>query len=285
LIDIDPLVIETLNGIDGLANASSNLSTIAASGGGGDDGPVTYIRINQQSALSYTAELETENTIGVTQQAIAAVEALDLPAGIAVSEGFESQVQTDGFNSLFSAMAIAIAIVILILMITFNSLIHWFTLILSIIVAPVGAAIALTLTDEVLGISALIGLLMLIGLVVTNAIVLIDRVQSNRRERGMNIHDALIEAGGRRLRPILMTTLATIIALIPLSVGLSDGAIIAAQLGIVVIGGVTSSMLLTLLVVPVAYRIFDPLHQWIAQRVHLPGNGLRTTAEQGSSAD
>lgn len=266
LATLDATIIEALNSIDGLANASSNLSTITASGGGGD-GPITYIRVNQQSALSYTAELETENTIGVTQQAIAAVQALDLPAGISVSEGFESQVQTEGFTSLFSAMAIAIVIVIAILIVAFNSLVHWFTLILSVIVAPVGAAIALTLTNEVLGISALIGLLMLIGLVVTNAIVLIDRVQSNRRERAMDIHDALMEAGARRLRPIIMTTLATIIALIPLSVGLSDGAIIAAQLGIVVIGGVTSSMLLTLIVVPVAYRILDPLHQWVAARV------------------
>jgi multidrug efflux pump subunit AcrB len=128
-------------------------------------------------------------------------------------------------------------------------------------VAPVGAAVALTLTDRVLGISALIGLLMLLGLVVTNAVVLIDRVRSNRTERGMNVYDALIEAGGRRLRPILMTSLATIIALIPLAIGLSDGAIIASELGTVVIGGVFSSTLLTLIVVPVMYSLLHPLHQ------------------------
>ncbi len=90
----------------------------------------------------------------------------------------------------------------------------------------------------------MIGLLMLIGIVVTNAVVLIDRVQSNQRERGMNTHDALIERGNRRLRPILMTALATIFALIPLAIGLSQGAIIASELGTVVIGGLFSSTLL-----------------------------------------
>jgi HAE1 family hydrophobic/amphiphilic exporter-1 len=125
----------------------------------------------------------------------------------------------------------------------------------------VGAAIALTLTNRVLGISALIGLLMLIGIVVTNAVVLIDRVMTNRYERKLPVKDALIEAGGRRLRPILMTAFATIFALLPLAVGLSEGAIIASELGTVVIGGLFSSTLLTLIVVPVAYIMLTPLHE------------------------
>src|SRR5690606_41206410 len=154
-----------------------------------------------------------------------------------------------------NAMVIAITIVILILIITFRSVVHWLDIILSIVVAPMGAAVLLTLTDRVLGISALIGLLMLIGIVVTNAVVLIDRVQSNQRERGMGVYDALVEAGGRRLRPILMTAIATIMALLPLAIGLSHGAIIASELGTVVIGGLFSSTLLTLLVVPVAYML------------------------------
>ena len=162
-------------------------------------------------------------------------------------------------------MVIAITIVVVILIITFGSFVHWLDIILSIIVAPVGAAVLLTLTNRVLGISAMIGLLMLIGIVVTNAVVLIDRVQSNQRERGMNTHDALIEAGNRRLRPILMTALATICALIPLAIGLSQGAIIASELGTVVIGGLFSSTLLTLIVVPVAYILLDPLHKRISR--------------------
>lgn len=257
-------VIAALSTVPGLANVSSSLDTV---GGGGEDAPQTYIRVDQQSALSYTAELETDNTIGVISQAKAVVQAMpNLPANITVSEGFQSSQQTEGFAGLGSAMVIAIAIVVLVLIVTFRSLVHWLDIILSIVVAPVGAALLLTLTNRVLGISALIGLLMLIGIVVTNAVVLIDRVQSNQRERGMNTHDALMEAGNRRLRPILMTALATIFALVPLAIGLSQGAIIASELGTVVIGGLFSSTVLTLIVVPVAYILLDPIHRAISLR-------------------
>ncbi len=263
---INQKIIDTLNAVPGLTNVSSNLQAVASAGG--DNGTTTLIRIDGESALRFTGELETENTLGVTRQAIEAIRALpDLPPGLKVSQGFESQLQTEGFQSLFVAMGIAIVIVVIILVFTFGSLVHWLDIILSIAVAPVGAAVLLTLTNRVLGISAMIGLLMLIGIVVTNAVVLIDRVQANRRERAMNVRDALIEAGGRRLRPILMTALATIFALMPLAVGLSKGAIIAAELGTVVIGGLFSSTLLTLIVVPVAYMLLDPLHRRLAKLV------------------
>jgi HAE1 family hydrophobic/amphiphilic exporter-1 len=157
--------------------------------------------------------------------------------------------------------------VVIILIITFGSLVHWLDIMLSVVVAPVGAAIALTLTNRVLGISAMIGLLMLIGIVVTNAVVLIDRVMANIRERKESPEEALIEAGGRRLRPILMTAFATIFALLPLAVGLSEGAIIASELGTVVIGGLFSSTLLTLLVVPVAFSLLHPLHVRVMRRL------------------
>jgi multidrug efflux pump subunit AcrB len=255
LMALDARILETLSGIPGVTNVTSNLAQLGGAAADAD-APATYLRVNRQTAIEYTAELETEDTIGVTQQAINAIKALpELPDTVVVSQGFNSELQTQGIAGMLSAMGIAIVIVVVILIITFRSLIHWLDIILSIIVAPVGAAVALTLTNRVLGISALIGMLMLIGIAVTNAVVLIDRVQSNRRERHMNVHDALIEAGGRRLRPILMTALATIIALIPLAVGLSEGAIIASELGTVVIGGLFSSTLLTLIVVPVAYNL------------------------------
>ncbi|MDL1900878.1 efflux RND transporter permease subunit [Anaerolineae bacterium CFX9] len=260
LIALNQRVIDTLNAVPGLANVSSNLAGLGAPGG--ENSPPTYIRIDGQTAVRFTGELETENTLGVTNAAKEALLALpDLPPTVTVSEGFETRLQTEGFANLFVAMGIAIAIVIVILVITFGSLVHWLDIILSIIVAPVGAAILLTLTNRVLGISALIGMLMLIGIVVTNAVVLIDRVQSNQRERRMNVRDSLLEAGERRLRPIVMTALATICALLPLAIGLSRGAIIASELGTVVIGGLFSSTLLTLIVVPVAYMLLSPLHK------------------------
>jgi len=267
---INTRVIETLNGVPGLTNVSSNIGGLT--GEANSDAPATFIRIDQQSAVRFTGELETDNTLGVTAAAKAAVEAIpDLPSTVTVSEGFETRLQTEGFTNLIVAMGIAIAIVVVILMITFGSVVHWLDIILSVVVAPVGAAIALMLTDRVLGISAMIGLLMLIGIVVTNAVVLIDRVQTNRRERGMEVREALIEAGERRLRPIIMTALATIGALSPLAIGLSKGAIIASELGTVVIGGLFSSTLLTLIVVPVAYMLLSPVHKAVVKTVELGG--------------
>lgn len=257
---VNAQVIETIDNVDGIANATSNLAPAAAMGEG-DNTPPTLIRIDGETAVRYTGELETQNTIGVTQEAIAAVSAMpNLPTSIKISQGFETETQVQGFQSLFVAMGIAIAIMIVILVFTFGSPVYWVAIILSIMVAPVGAAVALTLTNRVLGISALIGLLMLIGIVVTNAVVLIDRAHTNDVKKKMPVNDALAEAGDRRLRPIIMTALATIMALMPLAIGLSRGAIIASELGTVVIGGLFSSTLLTLIVVPVAYKMLHPLH-------------------------
>ena len=256
--EFNPQVLNALESVEGVANVSSNLS---AADGNGEDAPPTFIRVNQQSGIQYSAELETDDTIGVTENALEAIQTIEgLPDSITVSRGFTSEIQTEGFASIPRAMGLALVIMIGILIVTFQSPVYWLVLILSIPVAFVGAAVALTITDRVLGVSALIGMLMLLGLVITNAVVLIDRVLQNRREDNMPVKEALLEAGNRRLRPILMTSLATIIALIPLAIGLSEGTVIASDLGIVVIGGVFSSMVLTLVVVPVAYSLLYPVH-------------------------
>jgi len=258
LASLDARVLEVLSSMPGLTNVSSNL---AQAGGASADGPVTYIRADGQPALSYKAEIESEDTINVVSKAIEAVKTqVELPEGVTVGQGFNSELQSSGFTGVFVAMGIAIVIVVFILVFEFTSPIYWLAVILSISVAPVGAAIALTLADRALGISALIGLLMLLGLAVTNAVVLIDRVGSNRYERGMDLSHSIFEAGRRRVRPILMTAIATIMALIPLAIGLSQGAIIASELGTVVIGGMISSTLLTLIVVPAAYYLATPIH-------------------------
>jgi HAE1 family hydrophobic/amphiphilic exporter-1 len=223
-------------------------------------GAAAYLRIGQTSAVSYSGELETEDTIGVTNIALQKVRALNLD-GVTISQGFQSSQQTEGFQQTFVSMGIAIVIVYFVMVLTFGSFVHPFTILFSLPLAIVGAALGLTLTNRVLGLSALIGLLMLIGIVVTNAIVMIDRVQSNRKERGLPTREALVEGARTRLRPILMTAIATIFALLPLAVGLSEGAIIAAELGTVVIGGLFSSTLLTLLVVPVIFSMIDNLQQ------------------------
>jgi HAE1 family hydrophobic/amphiphilic exporter-1 len=262
----DPIV-AALDEVDGLVNVGSDLGAAA-----GANGMVT--RIDGKQAISFSAEIEGEDTMRVGAQARQAVENLpNLPAGVKISQGFQSQMQTEGFQDMGLAMLIAIGVVYVILAFTFRSVIQPFTILFSLPLAVIGALWALFLTGRVLSISSMIGMLMLIGIVVTNAIVLIDRVQRNRKERDMGTYDALIEAGRTRLRPILMTAIAAMLALVPLALGLTEGAIIAAELATVVIGGLFSSTLLTLLVVPTVYSLLDNFGAWLAGKF-----GQRTAA-------
>jgi multidrug efflux pump subunit AcrB len=131
--------------------------------------------------------------------------------------------------------------------------------------ASIGALAALALTGRALSMSSLFGVLMLVGIVVTNGIVLIDFV-NQLRDRGMSVYDALMEGGRLRLRPVLMTAVTTIIAMIPIALGFTEGAIMAAELATVVIGGLFSSTLLTLVVVPVVYSLFESLRERLTHR-------------------
>ncbi|MGJ3237865.1 MAG: efflux RND transporter permease subunit [Anaerolineae bacterium] len=282
LQSINADVLDTLNELPELENATSNLPVTDDAG---DDTQPTYIRVCSDDgcspAIVFTGELNTDDTINFATTAIEAIQAnVELPEGVNVGQGFDTELQTEGFSSIFVAMGIASVMIVAILIIVFRSPLYWFAVFLSVIVAPIGAAIALTITDRVLGISSLIGLLMLLGLVVTNAIVLIDRVGSNRTERGMSLYDALVEGGRRRLRPIIMTALTTIIGLIPLALGVSEGAIIAAELGTVVIGGVISSTLLMLIVVPSSYYLLARFNDWVLKTV-----GVSTNAPTDESSE
>jgi HAE1 family hydrophobic/amphiphilic exporter-1 len=261
---VNDSVLSTLEGVEGLVNVSSDLGLA-----GGANGMIT--RIDGKQAISFSAEIEGEDTMRVSAEARQAVQALpNLPAGVEVSEGFVSQQQTAGFQDMGLSMVIAIAVVYAILALTFRSLIQPFTILFSLPLAVIGAIWALFLTGRVLGISSMIGMLMLIGIVVTNAIVLIDRVQRNRKERGMGTYEALIEGGRTRLRPILMTAIAAILALVPLALGLTEGAIIASELATVVIGGLFTSTFLTLLVVPTVYSLVDQFGSWFSARFRRP---------------
>ena len=247
------------NGIPDIANVSSNVDSAS----GGDAADETIIRIDGRSAVSFGGELETQNTLGVTGAAKEAINDLDsLPATVEVTEGFDSQQQVEGFRSMVTAIGYSIVIVYLIMALTFRSLIHPFTILFSLPFALVGAALALYLSNSVLGISAMIGLMMLVGIVVTNGIVLMELVQQ-LRQKGQSVYDALVEAGRTRLRPIWMTALTAILALIPLAVSSEAGAIIASELARAVMGGLLVSTALTLLVVPVVYSLTEELWQKI----------------------
>lgn len=213
-------------------------------------------RLNQRSSATINGTISAKNTGEVNRQFQQRISELSLPPGVDVEYGGVLQQFREGFNSLFAGIAFAIIIVYIVMVLVMGSLLSPFVIMFSLPLAPIGALAALAVTGRALGLPSLLGLLMLVGIVVTNAIVLIDFV-NRLRSRGYSVQEALMEGGRLRLRPVLMTAVTTVLALIPMSLGFTEGAIIASELATVVIGGLLSSTLLTLVVVPVVYSIFE----------------------------
>ncbi|MFD9935938.1 efflux RND transporter permease subunit [Streptomyces massasporeus] len=221
------------------------------------DGPVSMTRIDGQRAATITAKPTGENTGAVSTQLQSEISALKLPDGATASIGGVSEDQDEAFANLGLAMLAAIAIVFMLLVGTFRSLVQPLILLVSIPFAATGAIGLLIATGTPMGVPAMIGMLMLIGIVVTNAIVLIDLINQYRKQ-GHGVVEAVIEGGRHRLRPILMTALATIFALLPMALGITgEGGFIAQPLAVVVIGGLVTSTLLTLLLVPTLYAMVE----------------------------
>ncbi len=228
-------------------------------------GPVTVSRFDGERSASITGSITATDTQAVGREVQAAIDALELPAGVEVKTGGIFQQIEEGFQDVFLAMAVGIILVYLVMVACLGSLRNPFIIVLSLPLAIVGALAALAITDRTLSLSAMMGFLLLIGIVVTNAIVLITFVEQ-LRERGMEVREALIRGGRVRLRPILMTAFTTTLALLPLASSSSeDGGIIGAELATVVIGGLISSTALTLIAVPVIYTLMH----WSIPR--LPG--------------
>ncbi|MFJ2057097.1 efflux RND transporter permease subunit [Streptomyces sp. NPDC087908] len=220
-------------------------------------GPVSMTRIDGARAATITAKPVGDNTGAVSATLQQKIDALDLPKGATASIGGVSEDQSEAFLNLFLAMLAAIAIVFMLLVATFRSLVQPLILLVSIPFAATGAIGLLVVTDTAMGVPAMIGMLMLIGIVVTNAIVLIDLINQYRAQ-GLGVVEAVIEGGRHRLRPILMTALATIFALLPMALGITgEGGFIAQPLAVVVIGGLITSTLLTLLLVPTLYAMVE----------------------------
>ncbi|MFJ6795685.1 efflux RND transporter permease subunit [Streptomyces sp. NPDC091268] len=220
-------------------------------------GPVAMTRIDGARAATITARPVGDNTGAVSGALQAKIKALDLPDGATATIGGVSSDQSEAQSSLALAMLAAVAIVFMLLVATFRSLIQPLILLVSIPFAATGALGLLIVTGTPMGVPAMIGMLMLIGIVVTNAIVLIDLVNQYRAQ-GMGVVEAVIEGGRHRLRPILMTALATIFALLPMALGVTgEGGFISQPLAVVVIGGLISSTLLTLLLVPTLYTMVE----------------------------
>jgi len=207
-------------------------------------GPEEVTRTDGNRSASVTATYTGADLSKATADLKKNLDALTLPAGASYSIGGVSADQADAFRQLGLAVLAAIAIVFIIMVATFRSLIQPFILLVSIPFAATGAIALLLITGTALGVPALIGVLMLVGIVVTNAIVLMDLI-NHYRAGGMGVQEAVIEGGRHRLRPILMTAIATIFALLPMAFGLTgEGGFISRPLAIVVIGGLLSSTLL-----------------------------------------
>ncbi len=214
-------------------------------------------RLDGDRTVTITASPAADDLGSVTGEVRSLIDELDLPPGTEVALGGVAEDQAEAFAQLGLALLIAVLIVYLVMVGTFRSLIQPLILMVSVPFAATGAVLLQLVTGIPLGVPSLIGALMLIGVVVTNAIVLIDLV-NQYRERGASVLEALTEGGGKRLRPIVMTALATILALTPMALGVTGGsAFISQPLAIVVIGGLLSSTFLTLLLVPVLYLLVE----------------------------
>ena len=221
------------------------------------EGPVTISRTDRQRSASITGDITAEDTQAVGVEIDSKIAELDLPPGVSVTSGGIFADIAEGFQAIFLSMAVGIILMYLVMVASLGSLRNPFIIITSLPLALIGVLVALAITGRTLGLPAMMGLLLLIGIVVTNAIVLIAFVEQ-LRSRGMSVTDALITGGRVRLRPILMTALTTSFALLPLAAfSGGEGGIISSELATVVIGGLISSTALTLIVVPVVYYLFN----------------------------
>jgi len=245
------LIVIKLRQMDGLVNVSTGG---LAPGGGGLEDLTVVSRINGQRAVTITGSIIDPNVNQVNSQVTKIIEEIGLPRGVTLEAGGASADIDEAFKQMALAMVIGIGLVYLVMMVSMRSLITPIVIVLSLPLASIGALGALYITQRTLGLPALIGMLMLIGLVVTNAIVLVSLVEQLRAQ-GMSVYESLIEGGRARVRPILMTAFTTSFALVPMAVFVTEGTIIGAELATVVIGGLATSTFLTLLVIPVVYSL------------------------------
>lgn len=233
------------------------------------EGPAEIRRSGQERVALIQANLAYGDLGSSVKEAERLMAGLDLPYGQSMRITGQSAEMKASFSSLVFALCLAIFLVYLVMAAQFESLVHPFVILFSIPLASIGVALALWLTDTRLSVIVFIGLIMLAGIVVNNAIVLVDMI-NQLRQRGVERMQAIRQAAKSRLRPILMTTLTTLLGLVPMALGLGEGSEMRAPMAITVIGGLVTSTLLTLLVVPVMYTLLDRRRDANAGRAESP---------------
>ncbi len=219
-------------------------------------GPAEIRRTRQERVAIVSANLASGDLGSAVAELERIVGGIEVPAGTSVNVSGQSEEMNSSFQSLQFTLLLAVFLVYLVMASQFESLLHPFVILLTIPLALVGAVWAMYLTGTTVNVVAYIGVIMLAGIVVNQSIVLIDAV-NQFRARGMDKHAAIVEAGRVRLRPILITKLTTVLGLMPMALGLGEGAEIRQPMAITVIGGVAISGFFTLLVIPVVYSILD----------------------------
>jgi HAE1 family hydrophobic/amphiphilic exporter-1 len=243
-------------------------------------GPARIDHLDRDRVIIVEANTENRALSAVVGDTMAQVQqAVTFPTGYSLSQGGETEEQQEIFTQMFIAIGVAILLMYFVLVVQFGSFLEPFSIMLSLPLSLIGVMLALMITGESLNIMSMIGVILLVGIVAKNAILLIDFAKWSE-EAGMHRREALIQAGRVRLRPILMTTFALVAGMVPVALGTGEGGDFRAPLGITVIGGVVTSTLLTLLVIPTVYEILADSRDWLAARmfgsrdktVHAPGH-------------
>jgi HAE1 family hydrophobic/amphiphilic exporter-1 len=227
-------------------------------------GPAIIDHYDRDLIVSVEANNAGRATGDVTNDVVKAVSKLTLPPGVTFGLGGDSQAQNEVFAQIFTALFVAVGLMYLILVVQFGSFLDPLAILMSLPLSLIGVLLALAITGNTINIMSLIGVILLMGIVAKNAILLIDFAKWAREKEGMPLREALIEAGAIRLRPILMTTFALIAGMVPVALGGGEGAQFRAPLGVAIIGGVLTSTMLTLLVIPTFYEVMDETRHWLA---------------------
>ncbi|MFC1726577.1 efflux RND transporter permease subunit, partial [candidate division KSB1 bacterium] len=221
-------------------------------------GPNEIVRENQARYISLNMDVEGRDLAAVIGDIEKLVSKIDVPRGYKIVIGGENEEVQRSFNSLVMALLIAMALVYMIMAAQFESLLHPFTIMFSIPMAFVGVIVILFATGQTLNVMSGIGLIILIGIAVNDSIIMVDFINQRRRE-GMELKESVIDSGLKRIRPILMTTITTILGLLPMAIGFGAGAELRKPLALTVIGGLFTSTVLTLVIIPVLYTILENL--------------------------
>jgi HAE1 family hydrophobic/amphiphilic exporter-1 len=228
-------------------------------------GPARIDHLDRDRVISVQANTEGRPLTDVIRDITARLQQVPLPAGYTLRQGGETEDQQEVFGRILFALGVAIMLMYFVLVVQFGSFLDPLSILLSLPLSLIGVMLGLLVTGSTLNLMSMIGVILLMGIVAKNAILLIDFAKWSE-EKGMERREALIEAGRVRLRPILMTTFALIAGMIPVALGIGEGADFRAPLGIAVIGGVVTSTILTLLVIPTVYEILADTRDWLGAK-------------------